>query len=190
MAANKPFTVQIALSIGAEHTGTCSLKLYNSIGTKSITLAQDVDGCTNHPHSKSQDTKSLCPNSFPEGLVTDDMCTYPWTITVPDLSALDFTSGFLQWSWSATHVSPSEQYQNCADVSILAITTYPSTAVVANTLPTAVPVSYTLPDAIPTPSSVSNVPTASKFSITTPAATKPIVLGNRCSAGLYRRDHL
>lgn len=119
LKSNTPFTTQLALSIGAEHVGTCSLELYNESGTKKITLAQDLASCTaGHVHDKSSTSKTLCPYNEPAGLVTNDMCLYPWTVIVPDLSGLDFNKGFMRWSWIAKHVTPNEMYETCSDVTI------------------------------------------------------------------------
>lgn len=109
LKSNSLFTVQLGLSVGAEHTGTCSLELFNQAGTKSIVLAKDIASCTaGLVHGKSSSSKSLCPTNFPTGLVTNDMCLYPWSVTVPDLSNLDFSAGYLRWSWIAKHVTPHE----------------------------------------------------------------------------------
>lgn len=118
LAEGQPLTVKLALSVGAEHIGSCTLELWDKDMKKSIVLAKDVEGCASagKNHNKGTSAKDTC--SVPEGLVTNDMCLKDWTITVPSLQGLDFTEGVLRWQWTAKHISPPEFYENCADVKI------------------------------------------------------------------------
>lgn len=115
------FKVTLALSIGAEHIGHCSLELYNEQGTKKIDLASNVMGCasSNGFKQKSPGASSQCPGQIPQNLVTDDMCLKEWSVQLPSsLNGLDFNRGYLRWTWTAQHITPNEFFVNCADVII------------------------------------------------------------------------
>ncbi len=120
LSDNGNLAIKLALSIGAEHVGPCSLELWNSAGTKKVTLAENVPNCASDQgfKQKSPGASQQCPGLLPSGLVTDDMCLKDWNVNLPDLSGLDFDTGFLRWIWFGQHVSPAEYYENCADVNI------------------------------------------------------------------------
>lgn len=83
-------SVTLGFTITAPHVGMCTVYILDADLTNSRQIAQKLD----------------CAAPGKVG---------PWTITIPS----DITGRkVIRWYWQATHVTPSEPYENCADVMI------------------------------------------------------------------------
>lgn len=100
-------TVQLAISVGAEHVGYCGLELYDTNNVLQGVLAENVIGC-------ASTVQAQCER--PSGLVTGDMCIVPMTVQIPDNLDINIDRGFIRWTWVAQHVTPNESYEVCADI--------------------------------------------------------------------------
>jgi hypothetical protein len=98
---NQNVCVALAISNGAEHIGSCELKLNNQV----------ID---NKSSCLSQLTKGNCGNANIPQLVTNDMCLYYYN-NIPFSE-----SGVLKWSWTAVHlgINNPEFYENCLDLNV------------------------------------------------------------------------
>ncbi|KAJ3085425.1 hypothetical protein HK102_014173, partial [Quaeritorhiza haematococci] len=119
------FNVKLAMSVGAEHVGPCFLDvLLGADGKGDVIEIAKADNCAGEINSKGS-AKAICPDRPVRGLVTDDMCAVDWPITV--LNDVPSGPAILRWRWIGQHVSPGENYENCARVTINGEGSAPST---------------------------------------------------------------
>ncbi|KAJ3060537.1 hypothetical protein HK102_009457, partial [Quaeritorhiza haematococci] len=122
-------TVTMALSLGAQHVGPCSIEIRDAdnLNAPGVVIAtaggRGAPGCANRPivdfeTDKSGPATSQCRGRIPKGSVTNDMCLFDWTFTVRNADQIRCTNCVMRWVWEGHHISPDapEFYENCADV--------------------------------------------------------------------------
>lgn len=108
--------VALAMSIGAEHQGPCTLSLVDDSG-KEVEIASG-ENCAGQVNGKGTPASGLCPDRLVPGLTADDMCRVDWEVTVNADAQIPSGASTLRFGWIGQHVSPPEMFENCQDVNV------------------------------------------------------------------------
>ncbi|KAJ3106491.1 hypothetical protein HDU97_006278 [Phlyctochytrium planicorne] len=122
-ASGTQHTVMLAMSLGAQHIGPCTIDIINP-DTGASTQVAYSDGCARPGPSvspyldtdKNSPASNQCPGRLPDRLRTDDMCLFSWTFTLQNVEQITCTKCVMRWFWTSTHSFEPELYENCIDV--------------------------------------------------------------------------